>query len=196
MSRRPAATPALNQGLACSSNSLLARCSGSWESFFLICTASVLVACGGQGASRGATTATVETPPQRVTSSEPAAPEVGPMTISRPQLLAVLDAGFGRFLQGIATEPALEGNAFAGFRVVAFAPTWLADRRGVRAALRPTDVITQVNGLPIERPEQAFRAFEALRAADALTLTIKRDGVEDTLRVPIVGDAPNEVLDE
>ena len=152
-----------------------------------------LISCGGRAPAQ----TTPPVTPSPVTQSHAGEDRpLGPMTISRPQLLAVLDGGFGRFLQGIETQAALEGGAFTGFRVTSFAPIWLADRRGVRAALRPTDIITRVNDLPIERPEQAFVAFESLREAEALVISMKRDGVEETLRIPIIDDQVSDELEE
>jgi S1-C subfamily serine protease len=40
----------------------------------------------------------------------------------------------------------------------------------------PGDVITLVNGMPIEQPTDAHAAFESLRKSDKLVVSYQRDG--------------------
>jgi S1-C subfamily serine protease len=44
------------------------------------------------------------------------------------------------------------------------------------------DVITRLNGQPIERPEQAMVAFDSLRVASEVAVEIVRDGQPMRLR--------------
>jgi S1-C subfamily serine protease len=52
--------------------------------------------------------------------------------------------------------------------------------------LKPGDVVTQVNGMPIERDIDAYQAFQSLRAATALRVSILRGGEKRELVYSIV----------
>jgi S1-C subfamily serine protease len=136
-------------------------------------------------------------PPPRAPTRQTAAPAAaspppvrrGPVTsLDRREVLAVVDAGLGAFLQRVDLEPELIGGQFKGFRIVELRPRdWWA---GVDVA--PGDVVTQVNGMPIERDTQAYAAFESLRSAKELRVSLRRAGAPRELVLPIVerGDAP------
>jgi type II secretion system protein C len=66
----------------------------------------------------------------------------------------------------------MAGGKFHGFRIAALHDS--AFWKGVD--LRPGDVVTSVNGFPIEHPEQAERAFESLDVASELRVAYERDG--------------------
>jgi type II secretory pathway component PulC len=101
-------------------------------------------------------------------------------TIARAELDAVLDLGLGRFLQRVSTEPHLEEGHFVGHRLTALRTELFA---GVD--LRPGDTLLRINGMPIERPEEALAAWEALRVASELTIDFLRDGEHRQLRFTI-----------
>jgi S1-C subfamily serine protease len=135
----------------------------------------VLAGCGGAVAS----SAPVET----VASAEEEAPVAPPRregTIARAELDAVLEQGLGRFLGRVTTEAHLEGGRFVGHRLLELRSELFA---GVD--LQAGDTLVEVNGMPVERPEQALRAWEALRVASELTLDILRDGEARQLRYAI-----------
>ncbi len=105
-----------------------------------------------------------------------------PGTIQRAALDEMLARGPGAFLSKVAVEPNLVEGQFVGFRV-----TELRDEAlfgGVD--LQPGDTILAVNGHAIERPEQAFEVWSALRVASELTVDVMRDGAPRQLRYPIV----------
>jgi type II secretory pathway component PulC len=101
--------------------------------------------------------------------------------LERAQVNAVVSQGLGRFLQKVDVEPSFAGGRFQGFRIVALRPAefW----QGVN--LKPGDVVTQVNGLPIERETQAYDAFQSLRAAPELRVDYLRAGEPRVLLYPI-----------
>jgi type II secretory pathway component PulC len=103
--------------------------------------------------------------------------------IRRADLLPVLDAGLGRFLQGVETEPALADGRFVGFRLVALYPS---DPRFQDIGLGPGDVVTRVNGQSIERPEGAFQVWDGLRVASQLLIEYVRGDERRELRFDIV----------
>lgn len=104
-------------------------------------------------------------------------------SLARADVVRVVDAGLGRFLQRARVEPTLEDGHFVGFRVVELVP----DSFWGHTDLRPGDVVTHVNGTSIEDPNQAYDVFESLRSANAIEVRLLRGGEPRTLRFPIVG---------
>jgi type II secretory pathway component PulC len=97
-------------------------------------------------------------------------------------VIATLSHGMGAFLTRVEVEPALASGRFRGWRIVKLAPDdpmW----RGVD--LLPGDIVNQVNGLPIEHPEQALAAFQSLAVAKELRVTFDRNGTRRELLYPI-----------
>ena len=110
-------------------------------------------------------------------------------TLQRADVERVVDAGLGRFLGNVVVEPSLSAGKFAGWSIVGFEPA------GAWAGidLRPGDVVTKINGLPIEREVDAFDAFQAVRQAQTLEVSYLRQNQPRTLRFTIVG-APSPSL--
>ena len=52
--------------------------------------------------------------------------------------------------------------------------------------LKPGDIVTRVNDLPIERETEAFDAFESLKKSDALRVAFQRDGQPRLLEYKII----------
>lgn len=124
-------------------------------------------------------------PPPGVNPADDESAPAPPGAIWRRDLEAVIDAGLGRFLQKVTLEPEMQQGAFVGFRIVELKPpTWW---QGVDLA--PGDVVTSVNGMPIEQPTEAHAAFESLRTADKLTVKYLRGGVARELTYSIIGKA-------
>lgn len=97
-------------------------------------------------------------------------------------MVSTVNAGLGRFLQHVAVEAKLEDGAFRGFQIVALQPEsfW----RG--ADLQTGDVVTAVNGMPIERETQAFDAFQSLKSAKELVVSYRRGSEARELKYKIV----------
>jgi len=93
------------------------------------------------------------------------APKVLDHTVARSAVRAVVSAGLGMFLRRIDL-----------------------DDQPVFVDLKPGDVVTSVNGLPIERPDQAETAFESLEVASELRVALEREGQPRELVYPIVDD--------
>jgi type II secretory pathway component PulC len=153
----------------------------SWLAVFL-CAGGCAEAASPMGALPPADV--VETPPPA--TSPPAPPPLGAHTLPRSAVRAALGHGLGAFLQHVDLDdqPALVGGKFHGFRIVSLhdAAFW----NGVD--LRPGDVVTSVNGFPIERPEQAQKAFDSLEVASELRVAYDRDGQPRVLVYAIADD--------
>jgi S1-C subfamily serine protease len=143
----------------------------------VVCLIGFANGCGGENPPPPRP-APAQPPPARVEADRPL-----PGTLWREDVDAAIKAGVGRFLHDhLEVEPAFDNGAFAGFRVVRLEPPefW----RGVDLA--PGDVVTSVNGLPIERETQAHEALLALKTAKELRVTYLRGGEERTLVFAIV----------
>ena len=125
--------------------------------------------------------------PQPVRPAATAQAPGAPMrSLSRSVVHTVVADGLGVFLQRVELDdqPVMNGGKFHGFRIAALRePDFWA---GVD--LQPGDVVTGLNGFPIERPEQAQTAFESLDVASELRLTYDRDGKPRELVYAIVDD--------
>lgn len=132
----------------------------------------VFCACGGSraGAAHPALRADPAVSPPASSST---ARDSDPV-LRRAAVHAIVAQGLGAFLQRIELDdrPVLVRGKFHGFRIVALhGPDFW---RGVD--LRPGDVVTGVNGFPIERPEQAATVFDSLDLASELRVAYDRDG--------------------
>jgi S1-C subfamily serine protease len=123
--------------------------------------------------------AVAPTPPKPVTAPAPAAPLT---TLRRPDVVGVVESGFGSFLQRVQVEPNLAAGRFRGWTIVDLRPSGVWEP----VDLKPGDVVTSVNGLPIERDTEAYAAFESLRTASQLKVDYVRDGAPRSLAYPIV----------
>ena len=106
------------------------------------------------------------------------------MTLRRAEVHRIVANGLGAFLSRVSLDdhPAKTSDGkFVGFRITALqGDSW----RGVD--LKPGDVVTKVNGFPIERPEQALEVFQSLDIASELRVGVERDGVPRELRYSII----------
>jgi len=137
----------------------------------------LLAGCGG-ATSNGAEEPTAEASVNA--AYEPPPPVEREGTIARAQLDDVLAQGIGRFLQRVGTEPHLDEGRFVGFRV-----TELRSELFEGVDLQPGDTLVSVNGLPIERPEEAMQVWNTLRVASELTVEYLREGERHQLRFAI-----------
>ena len=121
-------------------------------------------------------------PPAGVSASADDFAPAPPGALWRRDVNDVLAGGLGKFLQRADLKPELHEGTFVGFRVVELhPPAWW---QGVD--LVPGDVVTRVNGMPIEQPTDAHAAFESLRSADKLVVSYLRDGKERELSYAII----------
>ena len=102
-----------------------------------------------------------------------------PGAIPRAELARVLDASPGYFLQHVETEPRFTHGRFHGWRLVSFFP---GDTRFAGVDLQAGDVVTRVNGKPIEQPDQFMAVWTELRTSRELVVDVERAGAARTLR--------------
>lgn len=122
-----------------------------------------------------------DAPPQARRSPRAAAPrrsaDSGALGQIREQLTADPTA-IQRYLQPV---PAV--NESTG-RMIGFRLTPGQDPTLFRATgLRPDDVVTSIGGIPLSDPDNGFLALEQLSSGDQVTLTVLREGTEQTLEL-------------
>lgn len=153
---------------------------------FLLSVAMVLGGCGSASTKAAVVHAPVAGPP----AGAPAAPAqpAGPAdrAIARSAVHAVVSQGLGYFLQRVELDdrPVFADHKFHGFRIARLRDQQFWD--GVD--LKPGDVITRVNGFPIERPEQAQTAFDSLEVSSELRVEYDREGQARELVYAILDD--------
>ena len=142
------------------------------------------VACGGEGppakTSADATSAAAKTTAPTTTA---AAMPAKTTSLRRSQVKQGIARGLGYFLQNVSVEdyPVMRGSKFYGFKIKDINAELGVD-------LRPGDVVTRVNGLSIEHPEEADAAMRSLEKAPSLRVDFERDGKPKTLELPITED--------
>jgi hypothetical protein len=112
-----------------------------------------------------------------------------PGTLRRADVESVVDAGLGRFLAHVTLEPRVSAGKFQGWTIMALEPPEMW--RDVD--LKLGDVVTRVNGMPIEREMEAYDAFQAVRQAPTLEVSLLRQNQPRTLKYTIAG-APSPSL--
>ena len=153
----------------------------------MVSLAAVSYLCGCASSAPPAASAS-RTPPSlsQSASSRPPPALPGAPTLARSVVRAVVAQGLGAFLQRLEVDehPVLLGGKFRGFRITLLRGTdfWTG------VDLMPGDVVTGVNGFPIERPEQAQTAFDSLVVASQLRIAYDRGGQERELVYSIVDD--------
>jgi hypothetical protein len=155
----------------------------------LLLAVAILASCGGSQSARSETSRPAESPSPSVAdagstvlAAQDAPLPSRPGRLWRRDVVAALSRGLGDFLSRLQLEPALAAGKFHGWRVMGLRagdPLW----QGTDIA--PGDVVTAVNDRPIERPEQAFAAFQSLAVTKELRVTYERNRVRRELVYPI-----------
>ena len=114
----------------------------------------------------------------------PAAPPPKPIVVKelkRAEVKAAVAHGLGYFLQNVAFDDnaVMIDGKFHGFVLTGINENWIID-------LNPGDVITKVNGVVPEKPDDAVVAFQGLEKAKSLKIEYERMGKPRTLELPIV----------
>ena len=109
-----------------------------------------------------------------VPASRPIVPEGA---ISRAPLDRFVNAGPQEFIQRVRVRPVFHEGRFRGWRILAYAGP---------GPIRRGDVVSRVNGQPIERPEEFMAVWNGLGHRHELVVELTRQGQPVTLRYPIV----------
>lgn len=154
--------------------------------FALAIGACWLAACSSTPVIEGPAPALLPPPP-----AEPPPPPGPPEgKLYREDVIRVVEAGFPNFLEMVDVEAHVRDGKFVGWTLVSLRPRefWAG------VDLRPGDVVTSVNGRPIERETQAFDCFQSLKSAPRLVVTYLRGGVRREIAFDIIPRPPRPEL--
>jgi hypothetical protein len=135
-----------------------------------------VLGCGGSGRDPAVASAGPATSASGGLAS-PGAPRVR-TRFARREVIATLSQGLGAFLAKVQVEPSLSQGRFHGWRIVALtgpAGNW----DGIDLA--PGDVVTDINGRAVERPEEALATWQSLAVAKELRVGRERQGTRSEL---------------
>ena len=83
--------------------------------------------------------------------------------------------------QQVNVLPVIENGRVAGVRLAAGRDSQLLARSGIR----PTDVVTAVNGIPLDGLQRQEQLMDILKAGGSVRVTVRRDGRESQLTVDL-----------
>lgn len=145
--------------------------------------AATLAACGGAQPPPQPAAAV----PKPSASAPPPQPAVPPGHIARMALEDALVQGPPWILRRVAVEEVIRGGNFIGWKIVGLPAEW------GEVQVKVGDVVTRVNGQPIEKPDDLFAAWKGLATAKEIKIAVERDGKETEIVFPVVGE-PSPVV--
>jgi general secretion pathway protein C len=98
---------------------------------------------------------------------------------SLESLRAATGTDVAELARQVNVQPVMENGRFAGVRLTVGRDSDILDRTG----LRSTDLITAVNGIPLDGPQRQPELLRMLQGSRQINLTIRRDGQVRTLTV-------------
>lgn len=96
--------------------------------------------------------------------------------VGEKRVETLLEHGPQYLFQVVSVEPVREGGSFRGYRIVDAAN---AAMEIMKSKLRVGDVVTKVNGVPIEKPDDYLAAWKKLKHRAVLEVEYRRDGESD-----------------
>lgn len=101
--------------------------------------------------------------------------------LKRQDVKDAITRGPGYFLQNVSLDEnvVMINGKFHGWVLRGINELWIID-------LNPGDVITKVNGIVPEKPDDAVTALQSLEKAKSLKVEYEREGKPRTLELPIV----------
>lgn len=116
-------------------------------------------------------TASATAPTPRPTSASASA--------KKPTVQQMINQNAGTFMEIVRPQPYMPGGQLKGYRVYPG-----RNRQQFSAlGLRPGDLVTEVNGTPLNDPAQGMEVFRSLGDSTQLTLTVERNGQAQSLTV-------------
>jgi len=151
----------------------------TWIGSLFVISLGLVVGCAEQEAVRPATAANTKAAAPAPSAQE-AAPSVPPGHLARREVEHVLRQGPPWLLRRILPEEVIREGKFVGWRMLSLPEDWKVD-------LKTGDIVTRVNGLAIERPDDLWAAWMQMQSAVELRVSIEREGQPRELVMPIDG---------
>lgn len=98
-----------------------------------------------------------------------------PGVVTQQQLDRLQSLGPSVVMEHVVTEPVRDDGQFVGFEIVEVSDT---ARRHIEPDLQTGDVITHVNQVRLEMPDDYMEAWKTLEEADEIRVDLVRDGDE------------------
>lgn len=128
------------------------------------------------GASTAGSAAPASTPPPLPGTAPGLQPFVAPVIApGGPSLESYRDAivpDVAELARQVQVLPVQENGRMVGVRLAVGRDSNLL----AQAGLRPTDIVTQVNGIPLDGPQRSAELLSALKDARSVQVTVRRDG--------------------
>lgn len=115
-------------------------------------------------------------------SGQPQPFAIGPLSLGVPNLEQFRDTSVpnvAELASQVGVLPVLENQRMVGVRLTVGRDSDLLERYG----LRTSDIITQVNGIPLDGPQRQQELLESLRGGQSVTITVRRDGGTQDIRL-------------
>ena len=125
-----------------------------------------------------------------LTNANVAAPVMNPVADEAPagrepqnlgQLRQEIAANPQKLMDVVRAMPVQEQGKLTGYRIYPAGNAPLFSQMG----LRPGDVVTAVNGIPLTDPAQSMRVLSAVKTSDQITVTLMRNGQSQTVALDI-----------
>lgn len=93
-----------------------------------------------------------------------------------------------RLMDVVRAMPVMQGGKLSGYRVYPAGNSPAFAQLG----LRPGDIVTGVNGIPLTDPAQSMRVLSALKTSDQISISMMRNGQPQTqvVQIPPAGAEP------
>jgi type II secretory pathway component PulC len=152
----------------------------AWISRVLPLGLLLLAACGADEGKPHASFPQGGDPAPAMPPAQPQKPFVV-KELKRQDVKDAIQRGPGYFLQNVALDEnvVMINGKFHGWVLRGINELWIID-------LNPGDVITKVNGIVPEKPDDAVTALQSLEKAKSLKVEYERDGKPRTLELPII----------
>lgn len=155
-------------------------------SWALVTVAALLLGGCGEALTEGA--AAPKTATQKPAAPAAAATQSTLGRLDRQAVDVVLtEKGPQWVFQRVVPEEVFVEGKFVGWRIVSMPKEWES------LDIKPGDVVTRVNGLEIERPEDMWRVWTSVYVASELKIAYQREGKARELVLSIDGQAAKEL---
>jgi hypothetical protein len=131
----------------------------------------------------GGTQEAADTPKPRASADPGGAGDIPAGSVDRRLLEAILREGPPWVLERVPIEEVLDQGKFKGWRLQDFPAEWS------HVELQPGDVVTALNGMPLETPDELWAAWATMGNLSEIKVSFVREGEAKELKVPIWGKA-------
>lgn len=156
----------------------------------LAASVALVLGCGGQAAGPPASPPRPSATAARASADSRPAPEVPKGHVARADVnRALTQLGPAWLLRRVLREESFDkAGKFAGWRITGLPDEWQD------VDLRPDDVVSRVNGLSLETPDEAWEAWKSVAKAREIRVHLERAGAPRDLVIPIDGEPSAEVM--